>query len=406
MERISEVGRSVSGIVNEIVNNPYDGRESTQAKHFILEQYLRALAFKILRINDLTYVDGFSGPWMTATEDFSDSSFMIAIKTLKDAQEAIRQSKGTRPNIRCFFSESKKATFIKLESAVRDFHDPDNGFSIRTYSGRFEDAVDIIREFVGSSFPLIFIDPKGWTGYPLDKIKPLFSQRRCEVLINFMFDHVKRFSSSIDEATVQSFDPILGGPGWQERLDPCLPYDLAIEKLFRETLKDVGNFEYVASTGIHKATMDKTHYFITYGTKHLKGLMVFRDTEYKARRFHERNRANAKDRERAERTRMGPLFPEHQADVDEANVENDVNREKILASDYLEEFLSKDGQQRFDKVVGTLLERYQLRETHIKDVCVDLAKSGKIENTWGNGNRKPSDESMIRMKVVSEQGPQ
>ena len=221
-----------------------------------------------------------------------------------------------------------------------------------------------------------------------------------------MFDHVKRFSSSLDEMLVQSFDPILGGPGWQERLDPHLPKDLAIEKLFRETLKNIGNFDYVASTGINRATMDKTHYFITYGTKHLAGLKVFRDTEYKARRFHERNRANAKDREREERTRMGPLFPEYQADVDEASVQNDINQEKVLASNHLEELLSKDGQQRFDKVVGTLLERYQLKETHIKDVCVDLAKSGKIENTWRNGNRKPRNESMIRMKPVSGEAPQ
>ena len=38
-----------------------------------------------------------------------------------------------------------------------------------------------------------------------------------------------------------------------------------------------------------------------------------------------------------------------------------------------------------------------LRETNVKDLCVMLAKQGKIENTWGKGNRKPRSDSMIRL---------
>jgi hypothetical protein len=39
-----------------------------------------------------------------------------------------------------------------------------------------------------------------------------------------------------------------------------------------------------------------------------------------------------------------------------------------------------------------------LRETNVKDICVELAKADKIENTWGGGNRKPRDEDLIRLK--------
>jgi len=72
------------------VTDLYFGREQTKAKHFILKRYLQALAFKILRFYDITYVDGFSGPWETRTEDFVDSSFMIAISVLNDAQQKIQ----------------------------------------------------------------------------------------------------------------------------------------------------------------------------------------------------------------------------------------------------------------------------------------------------------------------------
>src|ERR1700676_4133369 len=253
------------------VADPYSGREQTQAKHFILRRYLQALAFKVLTFQDLTYVDGFSGPWETKAENFSDSSFMIAIAVLQDAQKQILERTGVQRRIRCFFSENDPEAFAQLHEAVTQFHRPEVGFEIRTYRGKFEDAVDEIQSFVGASFPLIFIDPTGWTGYPFDKIKPLFARAKCEVLINFMYAFINRFAYSDDTEIIDSMAPILGGPDWPDRLDPSLPRGLAVEKLFRET--------------------------------------------------------------------------------------------------------------------------------NVKDVCVDLAKTGKIENTWGGGNRKPTDDDMIKLKM-------
>src|SRR6202022_5029962 len=96
------------------VTDAYSGREQTKAKHFILRRYLQALAFKVLRFYDITYVDGFSGPWETQTEDFIDSSFMIAINVLKDAQQKMQAQTGRRPKIRCFFSENSPQAYTML----------------------------------------------------------------------------------------------------------------------------------------------------------------------------------------------------------------------------------------------------------------------------------------------------
>ena len=148
--------------------------------------YLQALAFKVLTFSDLTYVDGFSGPWETATVNFSNSSFMIAIAVLQDAQKHILERTGVRRRIRCFFSESNSEAYAQLEGAVAKFHVPEDDFEIKTYESKFEDAVAEIQSFIGASFPLILIDPTGWKGYPFDKIKPLFARARCEVLINFI----------------------------------------------------------------------------------------------------------------------------------------------------------------------------------------------------------------------------
>src|ERR1700738_1832455 len=123
------------------VTDPYSGREQTEAKHFILRRYLQALAFKVLTFQDVTYVDGFSGPWETKSENFSDSSFMIAISVLRDAQKRIMERMGHGRRIRCFFSESNVEAFVQLQAAVAPFHKPLEDFEIKTYCGKFEDAV-------------------------------------------------------------------------------------------------------------------------------------------------------------------------------------------------------------------------------------------------------------------------
>jgi three-Cys-motif partner protein len=383
------------------VTDPYSGREQTLAKHFILRRYLQALAFKVLSFRDITYVDGFSGPWQTTTENFSDSSFMIAISVLFDAQKQYFERTGVRRNIRCFFSENDLQVFAQLEAAVAPYHKPAEGFEVKTYSGNFENAVADIQTYIGNSFPLIFIDPTGWTGYAFDKIKPLFARPKCEVLINFMYAFVHRFVHSDDESTITSLEPILGGPGWRDRLDPNLDRGPATEKLFRASLKAAGNFEFVVSTKIDKATTDRPHFFIAYGTKSIEGLKAFRETEYAALREHEKNRANAKEKKREERSNTMDMFAGYQAKVQEATIDEIVEEQMTLASAELLAVLSKAKALPFPTVLACLLQPYMLRETNVKDICIALAKAGKIENTWGAGNRKPRDGNTIRIKSTA-----
>lgn len=378
--------------------NPHLDREQTRAKHFILRRYLQALAHKVLHFSDIAYIDGFSGPWQSETTDFSDTSFMIAIDVLKDAQRRVEERSGQRRTIRCYFSETDRAAFAKLQAAVAPHHNPSQRFEVRTFHGPFEDAVSDIHGFIGSALPLIFIDPTGWTGYPFSKIAPLFDRRKCEVVINFMYSFVSRFIEHPDERIIASLDPILGGPGWKERLDPNLPKGLAVEKLFREALRKVGSFAHVVSTCIDKSTEDRPHFFLAYGTKDPAGLKTFRETEWQALREHARNRAAAKDRKRELKTGTASLFGDHDADISEASVEDLVEQQKLRARVRLLELLRVKGAQRFEQLLGVLLEEFMIRETDLKNICADLEKVGNLERTWGPGNRKPDIGTEIRLK--------
>jgi three-Cys-motif partner protein len=379
------------------VADPYSGREQTKAKHFILKRYLQALAFKVLGFSDITYVDGFSGPWETQTQDFADSSFMIAIDVLKDAQQQVHARTGKRPKIRCFFSENNAKAFRQLTAAVAPFNKQQEDFEIKTYCGDFEDAVSEIQAFIGRSFPLIFIDPTGWTGYGFDKIRPLFDRPKCEVVINFMYDFVVRAASMSDPKTIASLDPILGGPNWERRLDSKLPRGRAVEKLFRDTLRGTGRFEFVVSTKIDRSTTDRPHFFIAYGTKSEDGLKAFRETEYAALRVHARDRADAKERKREAKTGSRDLFSGVEADVQELSIDEIVEEQKAAASDDLVAVLKQFGGLPFSRVWIILLQAYMLRVTNIKDICVELAKAGRIKNSWGSGNRKPRDDDLIEL---------
>ena len=388
------------------MTDAYTDREQTKAKHFILKRYLQALAFKVLRFSELTYVDGFSGPWRTTTENFADSSFMIAIDVLRDAQQRIAGvPEGKRKRVRLFFCENDRRAHAKLSEAVAPYNNPDEDFEIQTFCGDFEDAAPTINAFIGNSFPLIFIDPTGWTGFSFDKINSLFNRRKVEVLINFMYDHINRAASMPDPKTIASLNPILGGAGWEARLDPRLPRGQAVEKLFRESLQNAGTFDFVVSTKIDKSTADRPHFFIAYATKSHDGLKTFRETEYAALKVHVRDRAQAKERKRANAKPEEPsLFAEHFAEVTseahEASLEEIVADNKAAATQALVEWLSEMPKMHFARVWAGLLAGFMLRVTNVKDICCDLARAGVIENTWGAAPRKPQDHDWIILRKV------
>jgi hypothetical protein len=199
-----------------------------------------------------------------------------------------------------------------------------------------------------------------------------------------------------DPKTVASLDPILGGPGWEQRLDSGLPRGLAVEKLFRDTLRNAGGFEYVVSTKIDRSTADRPHFFIAYGTKSEDGLKAFRETEYSALRVHTRDRADAKERKREAKTGSLDLFAGMDADRQELSFEDLIEEQKAKASEELLAELKKSGPLKFSRVWALLLVPYMLRVTNVKDICVKLAANGTIRNSWG-GNRKPQDDDLIEL---------
>ncbi|TAV14752.1 three-Cys-motif partner protein TcmP [Rhizobium ruizarguesonis] len=378
------------------MSNIYQGREQTEAKHFILRRYLQTLAFKTLHGGwTLAYIDGFSGPWQSRTPDHSDSSFMIAVQVLKEAQLKVRAS-GKKPRIKCFFSEENRDSYAQLQAAVAPHHDPANGFFIETFKGKFENAVGPIQKTMGGSFALTFIDPTGWTGYEFGKVRPIFEHAPGEVLLNFMYDFVSRFAASSDPITLASFDGILGA-NWKDRLDKKLPREEALMALFTEQFWRAGKFEYVLSTPIEKIS-ERTHFHIVYGTRNSKGLEAYRQVEYDALKDHGMRRAAAREVIRENKTGQSDLFgAAGAASVAEVSMEAQIATIKLQAKDWLRQQLPSCPKP-FSEIWPMMLHNFMLRKTDAKDICAELGKSGELKETWrmnGSRRQKPDDADQI-----------
>ena len=151
--------------------------------------------------------------------------------------------------------------------------------------------------------------------------------------------------------------------------------------------------------GLIKAPRSHPHFFLGLRNRKKRagaGLKAFRETEYKALREHARNRSAAMTRKRESKSGTSDLFADHDADMREASVVDDIVKEQMtLAKERLLQTLTQGGPRQFAKVVDALLQAFMLRETNVKDICVELAREGKIQNTWGTGNWKPTDQTKI-----------
>lgn len=193
-------------------NDEYAGREQSQVKHFILRQYLKRFARIIgSQWNTITYVDCFSGPWESKTADLSDTSFAIALQELRDAQTTLAQRKKSL-NIRCLFLEEQAKRYSRLAKYCQKQSD----VVIETQNASMLDAIPQIADFIerggSNSFPFIFIDPTGWTGFDHDRLRPLLRQPQGEVLVNFMTEHIRRFVTSKEKRVdiIDSFRRLFG----------------------------------------------------------------------------------------------------------------------------------------------------------------------------------------------------
>jgi three-Cys-motif partner protein len=300
----SNEGRDGAKLLAGLNPDLYVGRGQTFAKHVLLRQYLRELAFKVLQSQvppeEFLYIDGFSGPWQSRGEVFEDTSFNISLTLLTDVKEALA-ARGRFPRMRAIFVEERPAAFARLKEAVSRFP----RIEVLPLQGRFEDWVGrIIALLSPSTFVFAFLDPCGWKGIALQRIAPLVSHCPSEVLVNVMTNSLVRHATF--DGVSASAGEFFGGGEWQPELEEAEirlgSREMAIVEVYLRRLRATAGFKYVATTRIRDPDAARTYFHLAYGTRHPAGMEVFRRSEKRcvevqehavAKAYHERREREA-----------------------------------------------------------------------------------------------------------------
>lgn len=334
----------------------YRGRGQTFAKHVLLRQYLRELAFKVLQSPsppaEFLYLDGFSGPWQAQAETFEDTSFSIALSILTDVRESLA-SVGKFPTMRAIFVEERKTAFARLSEAVARFP----RIKVQPLHGTLEDRVpEIAATLQPNTFLFAFLDPCGWKGMALRRIAPLVAHRPGEVLVNVMMDSIRRHITF--EGVAESADDFFGGGDWREQLAEAErrlgDREAAILEVYLGRLKKAGKFEYLGTTRVRDPDKARTYFHLAYATRHHKGMEVFRRSEKRCIEVQERVVAQVA-RERREREHGTPdLFGTSDGDLRAFEAWRKASED--LGSAEFRRWLSAGRPARADRLRATLAQ--------------------------------------------------
>ena len=372
-------------------DDPYVGREQTLVKHFILRKYLSRFAPIVLsNWNSISYVDCFSGPWNAHTDDLRDTSFSIALEELRRARDYHADSR-RQVGLRCFFLERNADAYARLKA----YADAVDDAEVETRNAILEESVDAILDFVRrdgrQTFPFIFIDQTGWTGFAMDTIAPLLSVEPGEVLINLMTKDVRRFIESPEQQTQASFDRLFGRPGVKERVAGLqgLDRDDAVVDEYESSVRQFGGFRYVCSAIVLHSERNRTHFHLIYATRHRKGVEVFKEAERKAMEVQEAARARAQDRSRRESSGMSSLFGAEEMHSS-AHYERLRDRYVARSRAMVQGVLEARRRVLYDDLWDLALSQPMTWERDIKDWIRQWIESGRLEpEGWRPKQRVP-----------------
>jgi three-Cys-motif partner protein len=382
----------------------YVGREQSYVKHVFLERYLEALVFKTASTYDhIVYVDGFAGPWQSTNEQFEDTSFGIALNALRRAKETWKYNTGRSVRMTTLLVEREAAAYARLATIQQKFPD----IAIKTYPQDFLSIVPtILRDIPADAFTFFLIDPKGWR-IPVLKLQPLLARQKSEVIFNFMFDFINRAANIADPAVVRGLDELMPYGDWKARFAEAEPIDSVIASpeerkkilvgAFKESLRQLGGYEYVAETSVLRPLSDRTLYCLCYATRHESGIAAFRECQIKALKAQETTRAASKVRHATLSSGQTEFFQSlHDMGPDETAAH--IEAQKQAASSAVMEIVPRiPAHITYRKLWAAVLSEIMVRVTDVNAICAAKRKSGELLfPDWEPRKQVPRDHYRVQ----------
>ncbi len=376
----------------------YIGREQAYVKHTFLDKYIPALVGRIGSIYDeFVYVDGFAGPWQSvAGETFEDTSFGIALRHMSEQKEFWLR-RGRKVRMRAFLVEKDNLAYKQLVQSVERFP----LIEIKALHGRMEDHVDQIVSLIPTnSFSFSLIDPKGFP--EINLLRNLISRKNSETLVNFMFDFANRFAGTdLIAALTNWLSTTTGDTRWQSEIATLtgIAREEKIEWLAAESLRLSGNYKYAPVISVDKVDQDRVLYKLIFLSRHVRGLEVFRDSQYRTLEAQAAARSVVKARKRSETTYTHDLFSSGEDAVPNDRSSMMISKGSTYAKKELIEALKSAGQSGlcWQDVWPRVLNSCVITRSKLGRIANELRKDGRIlAPDWPSERHQiPSDSQTL-----------
>jgi three-Cys-motif partner protein len=374
----------------------YTGREQSYVKHVFLERYLERLVHKTTSTYPhIVYVDGFAGPWQSASEKFDDTSFGIALNALGRAKASWKE-RGRDVRMSAFLVERGAEAYKRLAQVPAKYPDVE----IKTYPADFLTVLpEILKDIPLGAFAFFLIDPKGWR-IPLTALAPMLTRLHSEVIFNFMFDFINRAASIKDAAVVTGLNELMPHGDWRSALaaaEGAHPGGLTSEgrkamlvDAFKANLAHYGNYKYVAETTVLRPVKDRPLYCLFYATRHPRGIEVFRDCQAEALKEQSKTRATTKVKHAEAKTGQAEIF-QSLHDMGPDDLTAFLKAERAAAEQSLLNLTPKKPDAIFyEKLRPQVLARHVVRKTDVNQIAAGLRTDGQLLfPDWEKGKRIP-----------------
>jgi three-Cys-motif partner protein len=374
-----------------IIPEEYKGREPTFLKHQVLTRYIVDWAHKRgsrsrFGRTRLWFVDCFAGPWASNDEEFGDTSIAIGLGALQKAADTWK-SRGSVVELGAVFVEKDRDAYEKLKRLLSGRFAEINTHPLH---GEFGEKIEEIDRLVGEDSAFLFVDPKGWKGAAMKFIAPLAEKRDRDVLINVMFNFIRRFKDAPQQFLREQMEDFFG-LGQRE-----IPNGLGEDELFelyRRQVREKCRVEYAADLAIRRPGHDRTWFRLVLGARHPKAIELFRSVEKKV--CGERA-AEVTDEVKHRDDRQPDLF-KHAPEVD--GHYSRLREEGIASANDRVLRLLSDGPRRYDEVWPELLQELHITKSDANKIVRRLAKEDRLVlRGIFQGKRTPRDDTVLELQ--------
>jgi three-Cys-motif partner protein len=232
----------------------------------------------------LFYFDGFAGPGVYYVDDSGtttcDGSPVIVARA---ANDFIQQQPSRKVVIMCTDRDKQcVASLTTLLDALNSY-----GQTWRVQHAEFDQAVNTILDGIETAnltkFPMFFfIDPFGYSGYPLTTLRRIMAYPRAELLINFMVYDLVRFAC--EEKFQDKITALYGSTDYLCFRDaPTAEQRQAfLLNMYCETLRVKGGARYVMPFRINRPGFaTRPRYYLVHASQNIKALRVMKDEMWK-----------------------------------------------------------------------------------------------------------------------------